>query len=188
MNKPDNQTIQSWLKGELEGDSLREMEAWAEEHADELETQMGWQPLSKELAETIPDKEEPPYAEFFNERVKLHAFEESVSEVVESKPSLWQRLNWLVAPAALAGMAVCFYVGTHIGSSEQAQGSTLTAEEVYIPVHGVTSEVVETDEATLIVLDGLEAIPESLDIVSGESSFGVSPMLLAKAEGSEFLF
>lgn len=189
MNKPDNSIIQSWLNGELEGDALREMEAWAEEHAEELEVEMGWESLAQEISESVPQNVEPPYQDFFNERVKLHALEvDEPANVAQPKPSIWQRLNWLLAPTALAGMAVCFYLGTQIESDRNIALPTLSADEVYTPVAGVSSEVVETEQATLIVLEGLDEIPESIDIVSGDSSFGVSPMMLAKAERQTYLF
>ncbi|MGJ8672365.1 hypothetical protein [Rubritalea sp.] len=188
MNKPENATIQSWLNGELEGGALREMEAWAEEHAEELEMEMGWQPLGQEITEIVPANEQPPHADFFNERVKLHALAAD-EEVTPAKPaSFWQKLNWLLAPTAIAGVALGFYLGSSVDSTDTAVAYTLQAEEVYTPVKGVSSEVVESESATIIVLEGLDEIPESIDIVMGESSFGVSPMLLVTADRSELIY
>ncbi|MFC5049155.1 hypothetical protein ACFPK9_00785 [Rubritalea spongiae] len=189
MNKPEKATIQSWLNGELEGDALREMEAWAEEHAEELEAEMGWQSLAQEIAELIPANEAPPHADFFNEQVKHHSLETEYDVSKQSTPvSFWQRLNWLLAPAALAGVALGFYLGARVKALDPAMVQLLQPEEVYTPVMGVTSEVVDSDAATVIVLEGLDDIPESIDIVMGDSSYGVSPMLLAKAEGNAPIF
>ena len=54
MNNPDETTIQSWLKGELEGNALKQMEIWAEENAAELEAEMGWDPLVDEDPQPQP--------------------------------------------------------------------------------------------------------------------------------------
>lgn len=193
MKQPDDATIQSWLEGELEGNALREMESWAEQNADQLEAAMGWDSLKSEIQSTVPASEEPPYADFFNERVKHQTVEEHVETQPEAaKPTFWQRINWMLAPTALAGMTLCFYLGTKVESGESALPTPVVAsvvnEGVYTPVSGVSSEVVEMDDATVIVLEGLDEIPESLDIVAGESSHGVSPFMMVKAEREPLYF
>ncbi|MEO1856649.1 MAG: hypothetical protein ABGY95_04695 [Rubritalea sp.] len=189
MNTPDESTIQSWLKGELEGNELKQMEAWAEENAAELEAKMGWDALGDEISKSIPSEQEPPYADFFNERVKHHAVE-SVEKVPAAKPaSQWTRINWFFAPAAAAGMAVCFYLGTRVDHGKTPiEQSFAVLDEVYTPASGVHSEVIISGESTVIVLDGLDEIPESLDIVSGDTSHGVSPRMLVKDKRESFYF
>lgn len=193
MNKPDESKIQSWLKGELEGNDLREMETWAESNAEQLEAEMGWDSLQSEIQTTLPKSEEPPYADFFNERIKHHTIEAPQEEIeAPKKPSFFQKFNWLLAPTALAGMMVCFYAGTKVESDSPSTPKQLAAitpvEGVYTPVSGVSSAVVETDEATVIMLDGLEDIPDGLDIVAGASSSGISPRMLVKAERELYYF
>lgn len=193
MNKPDESKIQSWLKGELEGNDLREMETWAENNAEQLESDMGWDSLQTEIQTTLPKSEEPPYADFFNERIKHHTIE-APQEVIEApkKPNFFQKLNWLLAPTALAGMMVCFYAGTKVEGEAGVTPKQLVAmtpvEGVYTPVSGVSSAVVETESSTVIMLDGLDDIPDGLDIVAGESTYGVSPRMLVKAERATYYF
>ncbi|MFT5882538.1 MAG: ferric-dicitrate binding protein FerR (iron transport regulator) [Crocinitomicaceae bacterium] len=187
MNNPDESNIQQWLKGELEGNALKQMEAWAEEHAEELEAKMGWDALGTEISQSLPSKQEPPYADFFNERVKHHAI-----EIVEQAPAakvipLWKRLNWILAPAAVAGMVFCFYLGTRVDQESTGQ-SVAALEEVYTPASGVRSEVLLSGGSTVIVLDGLDEIPDSLDIVSGETGQGANPRMIVKAERESFYF
>lgn len=189
MNNPDESTIQQWLKGELEGNELKQMEAWAEEHAEELEAKMGWDALGAEISQSLPSQQEPPYADFFNERVKHHAV-----DLIEQAPAvkiipLWKRFNWILAPAAVAGMMFCFYLGTRV-DQESTQQSVAVAvlEEVYTPASGVHSEVTHSGGYTVIVLDGLDEIPDSLDIVSGDTSHGPSPRMMVKAERKSFYF
>ena len=174
MNNPDESTIQRWLKGELEGNELKQMEAWAEENATELEAKMGWDALGDEIAQALPSEQEPPYADFFNERVKHHAV-----ELVETPPAtkaspLWKRFNWILAPTAVAGMVFCFYLGTRIDQET--------------PASGVHSEVIISGDSTVIVLDGLDEIPDALDIVSGETGQGLSPRMMVKTERESFYF
>lgn len=188
MNKPDNTTIQAWLNGELEGDALREMEHWAEENAEALEREMGWQPLAEDIAEALPKTLSVPHADFFNEQIRSRVSDEPAEQAPVKSASIWQRLNWLIAPAALAGLAIGFYIGSSVDSSPSETYGSLSQELVYTPVSGVSSEVMDSETETVIVLEGLEPIPESIDIVHGESSFGVSPMFLAQLERSELTF
>ena len=189
MNNPDESTIQNWLKGELEGNELKQMEAWAEENAAELEAKMGWDALGDEISQALPSEQEPPYADFFNERVKHHAV-----ELVETSPAtkaapLWKRFNWILTPAAMAGMAFCFYLGTRIDQDvATTEQSAAVLEDVYTPASGVHSEVLHSGGITVIVLDGLDEIPDTLDIASGETGHGLSPRMMVKNERENLYF
>ena len=189
MNNPDESTIQRWLKGELEGNELKQMEAWAEDNATELEAKMGWDALGSEISKALPTEQEPPYADFFNERVKHHAME-LVEDVPIAKSSpFWKRFNWIFAPVAVAGMAFCFVLGTKIDHDPAATGNSIAAlEEVYTPASGVYSEVLFSGDSTVIVLDGLDAIPDTLDIAAGETSYGLNPRMMVKAERETFYY
>lgn len=188
MNNPDDSTIQRWLKGELEGNELKQMEAWAEENAEELETKMGWDALGSEISETLPAEQEPPYADFFNERVKHHAVELVENAQEQAVVPLWKKLNWIFVPTAVAGMALCFYLGTRVEHHHFVEPAITTLDAVYTPASGVSSEVIVSEGSTVIVLDGLDEIPESLDIVLGETGAGLSPRMLVKAQRGSFYF
>ncbi len=189
MNNPDESTIQRWLKGELEGNELKQMEAWAEENATELEAKMGWDALGDEISQALPSEQEPPYADFFNERVKHHAVELVETSPLTKASPLWKRFNWILTPAAVAGMAFCFYLGTRIDQEATAMEQAVAVlEEVYTPASGVHSEVIISGDSTVIVLDGLDEIPDTLDIVSGETGQGASPRMMVKTERENFYF
>ncbi|SHJ31369.1 hypothetical protein SAMN02745181_1735 [Rubritalea squalenifaciens DSM 18772] len=183
MNRPDDKTLERWMDGALEGEELRQVEAWAETHAGELEQLMSWSDTSKLIKQSMSADTEPPYPDFFNTKIRQAAVGHHDEPMVAQKaPSLWQRFSWIIAPAALAGMAVCFYVGTQIHSDTPSSGSTAQTGEVYIPQRGVTAEISQAGEITVISLEGLEDIPDTLDIAAGETSIGISPRYLAKVD------
>jgi hypothetical protein len=76
-------------------------------------------------------------------------------------------------------MALCFWLGTEFRPAPAA-GTVVALKEppaVYTPINGVTVEVVSTagNDGTVIVLEGLAAMPDSLEVpetsgIPGESS------------------
>ena len=199
MNRPDEKTLSSWLDGELEGEELRKIEAWAETNAGDLDAEfkckIGWDALNDEKLASMPASEEPPYPEFFNSKLKQAIMSDGEAEVplssgAESR-SLWQKVRHMMAPAAVAAM-VAFYAGTKMGGSDAAVGSDMVVEDigVYVPDGGIVAAVSESDDgSTEIILDGLTPISDELDIVAGETSPGQSPMMVNMEEGlSSFIF
>lgn len=171
------------MDGALEGEELRQVEAWAETHADELEKEMGWESTGSLLKQAMAQDVEPPYPDFFNTKIRQATIEPHEAPVMPRRErSLWQRFAWIVAPAAFAGMAVCFYIGTQMQGPALTNGSTAETGEVYVPQDGVTAEISQTGEITVITLEGLQDIPDTLDIAAGETGTGMSPRYLAKAD------
>ncbi|MGJ8655120.1 MAG: hypothetical protein ACSHX6_01615 [Akkermansiaceae bacterium] len=188
MNRPDEKTLCSWLEGELEGEELRKVEAWAEANADDLDAEfkcdIGWDALNDEMMALLPASVEPPYPEFFNAKLQQAIEDDSWSvDAVEHEParatgSLWQKLRLMLAPAAIAAL-VAFYAGMQMRSVEPVEAPELAVEEssVYVPHRGIVAAVSESSGATEIVLDGLAPISDELDIAAGETSPGDSPMM-----------
>lgn len=194
MNRPDEKTLCSWLEGELEGEELRKIEAWAETNAGDLDAEfkckIGWDALDDERFNSVPSSEEPPYPEFFNAKIQQAISAdvkdvEPVSEAV-SEGSFWQKMKLMVAPAAIAAL-VAFYAGTQMQSQEQQEIVDVVAEQssVYVPNSGIFAAVSESVEATEIILDGLDPISDELDIAGGETSPGTSPMMANAYEDVE---
>jgi hypothetical protein len=184
MNRPDEKTLSSWLEGELEGEELRKVDTWAETHVGELDEEfkreIGWCALNDELMASLPDSEEPPYPEFFNSKI-----EQAISEVTQhgtlsepSSPPLWQKIRLMIAPAAFAAM-VAFYAGTQMQNEKPADIPAVASEQssVYVPNNGIVAAVSESNDATEIILSGLTPISDELDIASGDTSPGRSPMM-----------
>jgi len=182
MNRPDEKTLNSWLEGELEGDALRKVEAWAEAHAGDLDAEfkceIGWNALNDEKLSSLSESVEPPYPEFFNSKIQQSISGEISNDDHVVAPSFWQKLRLVVAPAAIAAL-VAFYAGTQMRNASPTQNGIVATEEssVYVPHSGIIAAVSDTGDATEIVLDGLTPISDDLDIAAGETSPGVSPMM-----------
>ncbi len=188
MNRPNDNTLERWLEGELEGEELLEVDAWAESHAgdldEEFKCEIGWSALDDDFLASLPDTEEPPYPDFFNSKIQQAISEGVVQEDVggESGSSLWRNLRLVILPAAVAAM-VAFYAGTKMqgvdeGVDEGVDDAVASVENsVYVPHSGIVADVSESVDATEIVLSGLAPISDNLDIAAGETSPGDSPMM-----------
>lgn len=194
MNKPDENTLNRWLRGELEGEELRKVDAWADEHAGDLDSEfkcgIGWDALGlgSDFMKAVPASVEPPYPEFFNSKIaqsiEADGSEQSVEPVIFAEPSIgiWQKLRWMFMPTAVAA-GVAFYAGSQMtesgADSPAVGGSSIVAyERVYVPDSDVAASFSETDRATEIVLEGLHPISDELDIVRGETSDGTPPTMM----------
>jgi len=190
-NKPNQDLLSKWMAGELEGDQLAQVEAWADANPSEAESEAG--KFSLELSSVIPAEVEPPYPEFFNSKLQHEIEELERTAATPVKPtgiSLMQKLRWLFAPAAAGAMALCFYAGTKVATPATSTGTTPVAEvskeaEIYVPNGGVTAAVFDSQEAEVIVLDGLEPIPDSLDIVSAPAPEKSIRMISAEERASD---
>ena len=173
MNKqPDETTITLWIDGELEGEELRRVEAWAQEHPELLAERDAIRAMNAEIREAVPASVEPPYADFFNQRILRHIEEEQHSQSATSATGAKRSfLQWFAVPAAAAAMLLCFYIGTRV--SEPATNvspsvvSVATVPTVYTPDGNVSADMFRaTDvDATVIVLNGLDDIPDDIEMV-----------------------
>ena len=181
--KPDDITLTQWMDGELDGDELIRVEAWVQEHPELLAERDAVQAMSASIREHVADSEEPPYPDFFNQRI-LRAIEEdqrdeqqavSASVGETNSRGFWQ---WLLAPMAAGAMAVCFYLGTQVGNAPDGFGAPETgpvaivqveAASVYTPDGAVRGDMFKSDdaEATVIVLEGLDDLPDDLEMAGG---------------------
>lgn len=201
MNKPNEQILNQWLSGELEGEELLQIEEWAETHAGDLDEEfkcdIGWEALGANHMSALASSEEPPYPEFFNHKLE-QAIQASETESVEgniaqdkvvemsspspAKSALWSKISQMVIPAAAAA-AIAFYAGSQINSGENA-GSLVAGEGVYVPDAAVVAAVSTSDNATEIVLEGLEPISDDVDIVRGETSQPSSDTMMVSVPGA----
>lgn len=183
MNRPDEKTLNKWLEGELRGEELLEVDAWAEIHAGDLDNEfkckIGWDALNDAIFSEMLDTVDPPYPEFFNNKVQQAITDqESAPTRVASDSSFWQKLRLIIAPAAIAAL-VAFYAGTQMQSSQSTEANNLATNgsSVYIPHTGIVAAVSESNAATEIILNGLAPISDELDIAAGDTSPGISPMM-----------
>jgi len=176
--KPDKETLQHWMSGELSREKLESVETWVSHHPEELEKMMDWGGTSALIQSTVSSSEEPPYAEFFNHKVQQQIEAEStpVASGAIEQTSIWARLRHLWAPLGAAAMIACFYAGTQMSPSrgDSIPGAVASSEasvgEIYVPQGGVTASVYENEQSGIIMLNGLKAIPDTLDIVAASPS------------------
>jgi hypothetical protein len=172
---PDEALLALWLDDELQGEELARMEAWASGQPEQLAAREEVREWRQSIAAVIPADEEPPYADFFNSRIEKSIREQTaaVERMIETdsapaKAPFWR--SWFVPATAFAGMALAFWVGTKT-HSDMADKPLAKAEEpgispvYYTPEQGVNAEWVKGagESATVIVLQGVNAIPDALD-------------------------
>ena len=189
--QPDEATLTLWMDGELEGDRLKACEKWAESHPELLHQRDQLAALNTRISEEIHRDIEPPYPEFFNQQILREINRNPAHEAIategntqqkEPENPLWQRLVTpaVVMPAVAAAMALCFILGTQYGSRNVAAVSVAetqlvagipeisSLDSVYTPDGDVTAEMyhsLDQDSSVIIVLDGLEDIPDDVEMI-----------------------
>lgn len=165
---PDESTLALWLDDELTGEELAAVEAWASGQPEQLAAREEVRHWRETVARAIPGSEEPPYADFFNTRVMQGIREQaSVAEPVVRKSFRWN--SWLMPMAACAGMVLAFWVGNRTAKTPEIDVTAgapraIPVEPVlYTPEKGVNAEWISKASATVIVLNGVAAIPDSTD-------------------------
>jgi hypothetical protein len=169
----DEHRLALWLDDELQGEELAAAEAFfgdAPEMLAAREETRRWRAM---MAEGIPADQEPPYSEFFNARI-ARAIRDAAPEPTTVTV---RRISWnavLFPLAACAGMAFTFLLGVKTSDNRMdlAEIDVTGAPKaipvdpiLYTPESGVNAEWFTSLDAsaTVIVLDGLEAIPDSMD-------------------------
>jgi len=173
--KPDDVMLALWLDDELHGEEFAAMEAWAAAHPEQLAAREETRAYRACMAGVMPREVEPPYADFFNTRIRNAIQESRVAAALEPAPApaaiirvRWWRSAWLMPTAAAAGMALAFWGGTHVnrpgGLISYAPTGT-PAPLVYTPDNEVKANYFpgRNGSSTVIVLDGVSAIPDSTD-------------------------
>ena len=177
---PDETKLARWLEDELEGDELAAIEAWIAghpEHLAERERVRKWRAM---ISAAVPAAEEPPYPDFFNSRVARAIRESTPQPAVASRTwAGWRK--FLMPAAACAGMTLAFWLGTktHGGPVEVdvtgAPKAIPVEPLVYTPEKGVEAECFSSSKAsaTVIVLNGVDAIPDETDFSDSTSMRGM---------------
>lgn len=167
---PDDTTLALWLDDELTGEELAGMNAWALDKPEQIDAREELRAFRKMMSENISASEEPPYPDFFLSRVSQGIRDLEREEKMPSRPvrsvsrSFWK--SWLMPAAAFAGMVFAFGIGKQSGNSPAALAVVPAINPVvYTPEEGVDAEWISsaTAEATVIVLQGVSAIPDSTD-------------------------
>ncbi len=171
--KRDETMLALWLDDELQGEELAAAEAWLANDPETLAAREETRRWRAMMAGAIPADEEPPHSEFFNSRI-ARAIRETAPEPTVVRP---RRISWnavFFALAACVGMAFTFLLGVKTSGNRPdlveidvtgAPRAIPVDPILYTPEHGVKAEWFTSLDAsaTVIVLDGVDAIPDSMD-------------------------
>lgn len=166
---PDEATLALWLDDELTSSDHVAVEAWAEKHPDQIAAREQVRRWRATMAAAVPATEEPPYPDFFNNKV-LQAIREQTPKVEVREKASFSWTSWLMPIAACAGMALTFWAGTKTSGVPEidvagAPKAIPVEPVVYTPETGVNAEWFASTKASamVIVLNGVTAIPDSTD-------------------------
>jgi hypothetical protein len=158
---PDETMLALWLDDELDGEQFAAVEAWAQSRPEQLAAREEVRRWRSMVRAAVPATVEPPYPDFFNSRIERSIRDLQIPAqgggLAVARP-WWS--NWLLPASAVAGMVFTFWMGAQ-SSAVHRQGT----HSVYTPESGVDAEWFASApaSATVIVLQGVEAIPDSLD-------------------------
>lgn len=168
------------LDGRLTPEDEKEYAAYLKEHPDELLGLESYKKLRADLRANIPVEQEPPFPDFFNSHLrKMIEDSEQPPEPVEAAESWFGTFgSWLVPAAAAAILA--FFAGMQINQKVivpapvAANDSANVLPAVYSPIATVSAQAVRDQGlgGAVIILEGLEALPDSLELVSQGSGDG----------------
>jgi anti-sigma factor RsiW len=163
---PDETMLALWLDDELEGEQRAAMDAWALTQPAQLAAREELRQYRATMQAAIPASVEPPYPDFFNSRIEKSIRELAASPRVPAAQTAASRpwwSSWLLPVSAVAGMVFTFWMGAQTAGM---RGSATPS--VYTPESGVNAEwfASASADATVILLEGVEAIPDSLDFSS----------------------
>jgi anti-sigma factor RsiW len=153
----------------LSGEEEREYALYLKAHPEAVAEVEAFKRIRAALRAEIPASQEPPYPEFFNSHLERMVREsEQVAERAPAKKSWWASYGtWLIPASAAAILA--FFAGMQIAPPDAPKRDAATAglPAVYSPIASVHAEAVRDLGlgSALIILDGLDDLPDSVDLM-----------------------
>lgn len=166
-----------WVDETLSLSDKEELTKLLEAEPELADLKTGHMEVGSQLREAFPSDGDVPYGDFFATRLK-RAIEDdagvSRDEGANAKPSLWsQFLRWGAVPAMAAALVVAFLAGTQVKPPEVGAPEFVVRPDVYTPAGGVSASYASFDTTgTVILLEGLESIPESIDLIAQAAGYG----------------
>lgn len=170
MKTPDDQLLARWLDGELSAEERTRFEAMLSADPGLREEADSLRQLGDMLRANVNMERPLPNADFFNSQIQeqiaadQRAEQRAHSTVPAGSGATW--LSWLRSPWIFAGAAAALAVGMLVlpGGSPDAETKVLS---FYAPKTGIEASSYHNKDAgaTVLVLNGLEAIPSDRDIV-----------------------
>lgn len=159
--KPADEILALWVEDELDAATATEVERWAVSRPEWLERRQQARWSRDLLRPALGGTTEVPHPEFFNARIRRE-IEIATTPAPKIHRGPWR---WLMPTTAAAGMALGFLLGE--GRNSGSASPRLAAEMtpvLYTPQQGVEAEYLGGDEATVIILAGVQAIPDEWEI------------------------
>ncbi len=161
--KPDDTQILLWLDDELDSMESASAEAWIiqnmPDHIAQRDQLRSWK---AQLRNVKSADEELPYPDFFQHRVMRAIENQTQDSVLALTPKIANspvRKKWLMPGMAVAACAILSFLIGRITVSNTPQPLI-----TYTPEEGIQAEYFPTSpaEATVIVLNGVEELPDTL--------------------------
>lgn len=167
--KPDDELLALWVEDELDMKSHGEVDSWAAARPDWSERRKLARATKSLLGQVMGAEEEVPHAEFFNARIRREVSLEAVPTATPVREvNRWgNRWAWLMPLTAAAGLVMGIWIGRSAPQRLEMPMMAPVAELaplLYTPEQGVDAKIVASDEATVILLAGVAAIPDSWEI------------------------
>jgi hypothetical protein len=163
--KPDDERLALWVEDELDAAAAAEVDRWAAGQPEWLERREQARWSRGLLGGVLGGGTEVPHAEFFNARIRreieVRAAEPARPAAGNARRGPWL---WLMPATAAAGVALGFFLGHDDRAPAEVPVAAELTPLLYTPEKGVEAEVVGGDQATVIVLAGVQAIPDEWEI------------------------
>ncbi len=170
MKPEEEEKLTQWIDGKIDDDQVREL---LNAHPELIDLKKSATETGKLLQQELPTEEELPYPDFFNHRIQQRLTEEG-AETEVANVSLKEEAQYLplftrsrlFAGLAFAALAIGLIVQSVITPDPAGSSSHTEVVGTYAPNPQVivSSHYDANAEATIILLDGLEAIPADMEI------------------------
>jgi hypothetical protein len=197
MKTPDDQLLGRWLDGELSPEEQTRFEAMMAADPALSEEARSMKKMGEAIRAHVTLERDVPHADFFNsqiqERIAAELQAEERAKTGARATASW--LDWLRTPWAFAGAAALLVAGFFL-LQQQPQGSNGRTQilSLYAPSSTVkaTASYNADAEATVLTLDGLEAIPADRNVAGfnvhhSENNSQMASTTLFDAQGDVLL-
>ena len=163
------QLLTRWIDGELAGDELREFEAAVAQDPQLAAAKTEAEELRNLLQAEIPAERDVPNPEFFNSQVQRR-ISASETPAPRATPTAGGILSWFRSPFTLASAAAVLILSlfaiSQMGGGDVVPTDRTLVTSTYTPDPSIDAEHFYSDEAdaTVIMLDGLAALPDSTEL------------------------
>jgi anti-sigma-K factor RskA len=163
MKSPsEDHDLSRWLDGEMTDAERASFSTRLAADPDlKAEVEM-MQRMSSDLRAHLPAEMTVPYGDFFNSQIQVRLAQEE--PLIPEARASW--LDWFRLPTLITATAAVVIAGFMIMQKGPAAGDSVVLS-IYVPNASVQARTFHSDEAqaTVLMLDGVEAIPADRKIV-----------------------